>query len=226
MFVTLLNSPKLYAKPSLSHSMTPTQAHSNINNLESTLSRYLEKLKKTYPDAMIRQRVDRLGVSLMLKLNLELVGETITEKAQNFIISHQQLWGQAKIIIAKVDARKDHHIVHLKGEMQGRPILNQDSKLMIKDGRLVHLNNGIGALAYLVEAKISEERARKLATGALSKQGLDIAKILKGAVSYEPGIAYEIYELRVLQPEKLRTWIVRLDGRDGAIISVKSGEQQ
>ena len=97
---------------------------------------------------------------------------------------------------------------------------------MIKDGRLVHLNNGIGALAYLVEAKISEERARKLATGALSKQGLDIANILKGAVSYEPGIAYEIYELRVLQPEKLRTWIVRLDGRDGAIISVKSGEQQ
>ena len=60
----------------------------------------------------------------------------------------------------------------------------------------------------------------------LSKQGLNIASILKGAVSYEPGIAYEVYELRVLQPDKLRTWIVRLDGRDGAIISVKSGEQQ
>ena len=45
-------------------------------------------------------------------------------------------------------------------------------------------------------------------------------------MSYEPGIAYEVFELRVIQREKLRTWVVRLDGRDGAIISVKSGEQQ
>ena len=60
---------------------------------------------------MIRQRVDRLGISLMLKLNLDLVGESITEKAQNFITS-QKLWGQAKVVIAKVVARKDHFIVH------------------------------------------------------------------------------------------------------------------
>ena len=221
---TLLMSFQLHAKSN--HLANNDDVQESVMHLESKLSDYLAKLHQMYPQAMIRQRLDRLGVSLMLKLNLELSGKTVEEQAQGFINQHQQLWGKTQVNIIKVEARKGHHTVHIEGEIEGRSILNQDSKLMIKDKRVVHVNNGIGALAHLYEARISEEEAMKYARQVISQTGLTIAKLTRGAVSYEPGIAYEVFELRVIQREKLRTWVVRLDGRDGAIISVKSGEQQ
>ena len=221
---TLLMSFQLHAKSN--HLDNNDNVQDSVMNLESKLSDYLVKLHKMYPQAMIRQRLDRLGVSLMLKLNLELSGKSVQEQAQSFIDQHQQLWGKTQVNIIKVEARKGHHTIYIEGEIEGRPILNQDSKLMIKDKRIVHVNNGIGALAHLYKAQISEEEAIKYARHVISQKGLTIAKLTRGAVSYEPGIAYEVFELRVIQREKLRTWVVRLDGRDGAIISVKSGEQQ
>lgn len=222
--LVLMMSAQLHAKPK--DLISNDDIKSNVNKLESALSSSLTKLRQIYPQAIIRHRQDRLGVSLMLKLNVELVGKTVMEQAQSFLDQHQQLWGKTQLKIVKIEARKNHHIIHIEGEIEGRRILNQDSKLMIQDQRVVHLNNGIGALAHLYKAKVSQEEAIKAATKVISQKGLNITKVVRGAVSYVPGLAYEVFELRVIQSQKLRSWIVRIDGRDGAIISVKSGEQQ
>jgi hypothetical protein len=148
------------------------------------------------------------------------------EQAQAFIEPHQTLWGQTQLSIAKVETRKDHHVVHIKGAIEGRTILNQDSKFLIKNDRLEHVNNGIGALNTLIKSNISEEQALKSTNKLVSQKGLKITKMTRGAVSYEPGIAHEVFELRAIQSEQLRSWIILVDGRDGAIISVKSGEQK
>ena len=201
-------------------------ASSGLEQINSEISRTIIKLRQTYPQAIIKQRVDRLGVSLMLKLNLELHGNSIMEQAQAFIDQHQTLWGHTQLSISKVEARKDQHVVHIKGAIEGRTILNQDSKFLIKSGRLEHVNNGIGALNTLIKAQISEEQAIKSTNKLVSQKGLKIIKVTRGAVSYEPGVAHEVFEFRAIQSEQLRSWIILVDGRDGAIISVKSGEQK
>lgn len=103
--------------------------------------------------------------------------------------------------------------------------MNQQSKLSIKGSRAQHLSNGMGAIHQLIKANIDEKAAQDFALKTLNIQGLTPLSVKRGAVSYEPGIAHEVFEVRIAQPALLKTWVVLIDGRDGAILRVSEGEK-
>lgn len=197
----------------------------SVTNVNQAAKKVVEEIQRQSPKVVIRNRVDRIGPSLLLNLNLHLNGETTREQAQDFINRYRNIWGNLFISIEKIESRKNRQIVHLVGEIEGVRLLNQQSKLSIVNGKAQHLSNGLGALQQLIKAKISIEQAKKSALAVIDNQGLQVRSINKMAVSYEPGMAYEVFEVRIIDPVKFATWLVLLDGKDGAILRISSGEK-
>jgi hypothetical protein len=197
----------------------------SVTNVNQAAKKVVEEIQRQSPNVVIRNRADRIGPSLLLNLNLNLNGETTRDQAQDFINRYRNIWGNLSISIEKIESRKNRQIVHLVGEVEGVRLLNQQSKLSIVNGKAQHLSNGLGALHQLIKAEISIEQAKKGALAVIDNQGLQVRSINKMAVSYEPGIAYEVFEVRIIDPLKLATWLVLLDGKDGAILRISSGEK-
>jgi hypothetical protein len=197
----------------------------SVTNVNQAAKKVVEEIKRQSPNVVIRNRADRIGPSLLLNLNLDLNGETTSEQAQDFINRFSSIWGYLSISIEKIESRNNRQIVYLVGDIEGVRLLNQQSKLSIVNGKAQHLSNGLGALQQLIKAKISIEQAKKGALTVIDNQGLQVRSINKMAVSYEPGIAYEVFEVRIIDPLRLATWLVLLDGKDGAILRISSGEK-
>ena len=207
----------------------PTTEDSQVNpntllKLKQSTESIVEHFKKYSSKLKVTQRMDRIGPALLLNMDYELGGGDLKEQAAHFISQFAPLWGQLKVTIEKIETRKDRSVVHLVGEINGVPVSNQQSKLTIKNGKAQHLSNGLGALAKLIQSRVEEADAIKAAKATLGDQAGKLISVKKVAVSYEPAIAHEIFELRFTRTNAFSTWIVLVDGRDGAVIKVTTGE--
>lgn len=205
----------------LSTSMTMNKNTSVEQRVAKTVSTILAES----PMARVSNRPDRIGPALILKLDLPLYGESAQQRAEDFINRYSELWGSLSVHIDRVETRRGRSVAHLSGDIAGVPLMNQQSKLSIKGSRAQHLSNGMGAIHQLIKANIDEKAAQDFALKTLNIQGLTPLSVKRGAVSYEPGIAHEVFEVRIAQPALLKTWVVLIDGRDGAILRVSEGEK-
>ena len=215
--LTSIANAETVAETSLKDVVSVTRAQSQ---------KTLEKLITMAPTAKVSSREDRIGPSLLLKLNLRLEGESASEQAHYFIRQFSNLWGHLEVKVDRIEERRSRQIIHLVGSIDGVPLLNQQSKLSIVDGVAQHLSNGLGALSRLIKAKINEEEASKVALQSAQRQGLRLISVKRFAVSYEPGIAHEVFEIHLSALSELKTWRVLVDGQDGAIINVAAGEKR
>jgi hypothetical protein len=172
----------------------------------------------------VSERMDRIGPSLILKMNRPLSGNTPKDRVAHFIRQYAQLWGRVHLAIDEIKLRAGRTVATLSGSIDGLTILGQQSRLSIKEGRAQHLSNGIGALLSVNRARIDEEKARATALKAMGARAQRIASVRRAALPYEPGIAIEVFELRLVDAVKMRTWVVLIDGRDGAVIQIRAGE--
>lgn len=204
----------------------PTTPSVKRGSLTLAVEQAVQKLLKRSPQARVTHRISQIGPSLILKMSLPLVGETPQAQATSFVHDFNQLWGNISVSIAKVETRRGRSVITLKGEINGLPILGQLAKLSIKDGRAQHLSNGLGALSIVHPALISEDQARKSVTRHIQAvdRSAQAIKLLRGVISHSPGEGFEVFEARVADPTRLRSWIILVDGRDGQIIQTREGE--
>lgn len=196
----------------------------SIQELRAEVQKSLQKLTSASSSIRVSERIDRIGPSLLLKMNLGLEGKNSREQAEHFLQHYSDLWGRLEVSIDRIESRKGRDIIHLVGTIEGIPLLNQQSKLSIVDGFAQHLSNGMGALTQLVPALISIENATEIALKLTQNKGLKLLSVKRYAVSHEPGIAHEVYEVHLAKSSELKTWRILIDARDGAVIQVVDGE--
>lgn len=195
-----------------------------LNKVRELSEQTLEEIKRLSPQLRMTKRIDRIGPALLLKMNIPLNGDTIEDQAHDFISRFSNLWGRLQVTIEKIEQRRDRSIVHLIGKVDGILLKNQQSKLTIKNGQAQHLSNGLGALVDYIPSRITEAEAIKSAEKDLSGQVTKLLSIKNLAVSYEPGRAHQVFELRFSKKESFSTLVVLVDGRDGAVLNVTKGE--
>ena len=216
--VLSLSATRAMADPNTS------SAAPSLDKLRAQVAAVVNDLSTHNAQVSVHERIDRIGPSVMLKLNVPLTGDTPRERAEQFINQYQQLWGRVHIEIDEIRVRAGRAVITLTGRIDGLPLLGQESRLSIKDGRAQHLSNGIGALISVRRARVDEAKASAAAIKALGDRAQRIASVRRAAYPLEPGVALEVFELRLVDPARMRTWVALVDGRDGSIIQVRAGE--
>ena len=200
----------------------PVQA--SLDKLKIQVEQVVTDLSKQNTQVRVSERIDRVGPSLILKMNQPLLGETAEQRVSSFIAQYASMWGRVHLTIEEIQKRSGRTVATLNGSIDGLMILGQQSRLSIKDGRAQHLSNGIGALSVLKRATINEDQARASVFKAIRDRTKNITSIRRVALPFEPGVALEAFELRLVDASKMRTWVALVDGRDGVLIQVRAGE--
>ena len=217
----VLSAFSLY-EASYEASATPPQVERSPDQRRAAAERTTRLITKGSPASRISWRMDRIGPSLLLKLNLRLEGETPRAQATDFITRYAALWGNAEIKVTSVTERAGRAVAVINASVEGLPLLGQASRLSIKNGHAQHLSNGIGSIGDLIRAEVDDTRAQAAALKAI--RGGEVASVKRAALHLEPGRALEVFEVRVVDRVRLRSWVILVDGRDGSVTHIADGE--
>lgn len=204
-----------------------THLNDQINKVRASVTQAEELIKRQAPEARFIHREDRLGPALILGMDLTFDASSPQQRAEEFIKRFKGLWGLMEIQLEEAQSRKGRTVFTLRGSIDGLQLLNQDSRLSIMGEKIQHLSNGMGALAVIHRASITQENAEISVRKEVSKTeglNLEIKLARRGIISHVPGIAFEVFEFSVADITTLRSKRVLVDGRDGVVIEIREGE--
>ena len=200
-----------------------TFANSNkqdVSYIKNKVSQTVYRIQKDAPQCKVSWTSSSLTPQLILKMNLKLPGQTIREKAQYFIKSYQDLWGNSlQIKIIDVKSSQDRWTVHLEAFFAHLPILNQDAKLSFtKEGVLLNLSNGLTPLSKGVPARIKKDQANLIVLKMLNLP-ITTPTLIKEGFVVTGHEAFHVFEVEVNVLPLHTHLVVRVNGQDGSIMS-------
>ena len=242
---TLSPTPSTHNQPTQANRVNATNSATHVNQTSSStpslvnarlaiqrqVRSAVNTIVKQSKDAKVTWRDLQLTPSLILALQLPLNGSTDRAKAERFIEEYKDLWPGLTVQVKELQARKltrggeqnttpvKRSVVHLKGLIDGREVLNQDAKLSIINGVTHHLSNGLDAVAETHRARITSDRARELALTHINLP-LQTAALVKRGFVVSVGVAVEVFDVEVSTNPLQSHWVIRVNAVDGSVLNV------
>ena len=218
IFLILLSvcfySSALFSKP------TPTSLE-NIQKVRDQIQKTVSQLTNQSSQEKVKWRANQLTPTLLLNLNLPLKGTTPLEQASSFLTQYKNLWPNVNLKVQEVTHRKKRTIVSVVGQINQHPILNQNTKLLIQDQKLINLSNGLDGVYQLNRATLKEKDLPQLLVAQkVIPQGTKV-QIKRGWLVHT-GEATEVFECEVALVPLHSQPMYRIHGQTGEIITTSS----
>jgi hypothetical protein len=199
---------------------TNTASHP-AQKVRSQIQQTVLRLTTQSNQEKVKWRANQLNPTLILNLHLPLQGETPLQQASLFIQQYKQMWPNIDVKVQEVNHRKNRTVVSVVGSINQAPILNQNTKLLIQDQKLINLSNGLDGIYKLNQATLKEtELPRLLVLKKVIPQGTQV-QIKRGWIVYA-GEATEVFECEVALVPLHSQPIYRVHGQTGEIITTSS----
>lgn len=207
------------ALPQISDSPSAEPLSARVQ-VEQQVQEALKRLQERCPKLKTTQRVSSLSPNLLLKMQLQLQGTSGRDQASAFISQFSGLWSGLEVQVADVKTRRHKSYVTLKASIQGKPVLNQDARLLIdQQGQAQQLSSALSAVFSTRQATLSEGEAVRAALTHLNL-ALDAPHVTQLGYVVHAGVATAVYEVQAGGVPAQSHPVVLIDAVEGGVLSL------
>ena len=180
----------------------------------------VDRLKRLSPGLKLTQRVTSLSPNLALRMDIPLEGAGGRERAQNFVERFSDLWVGLQVEVSDASTRRFKTYATLKASIAGRPVLNQDARLLIdQEGHARQLSSALSAVYQLRRATLTEAEATRAALTHL-QLSLDAPYVARLGYLIHAGVATAAYEIQAGGVPAQSQPVVLVDAVEGGVLNV------
>jgi len=180
----------------------------------------VDRLKGLSPSLKLTQRVTSLSPNLALRMDIALEGAGGRARAQNFVERFSDLWVGLQVEVADASTRRFKTYATLKASIAGRPVLNQDARLLIdQEGHARQLSSALSAVYQLRRAQLTEVEAARAALTHLQLP-LDAPYVSRLGYLIHAGVATAAYEIQAGGVPAQSQPVVLVDAVEGGVLNV------